>query len=86
VVHDDPDATWVELKTSGLSAGQIYAVWLEETGTRDRAPMGTFTAVEGDLYISLYSTLPRDRAAAIGVSSRDGSTVMEGPVPVVAPS
>jgi hypothetical protein len=86
VVHDDPDATWVELKTSGLSAGQIYAVWLEETGTRERAPLGTFTAVQGDLYISLYSTLPRDRAASIGVSTRDGSTVMEGPVPGDAPA
>lgn len=82
VVHDDPDATWVELTTSGLSPGETYAVWLVETGTETRAPMGTFTAVDGDLYISLYSTLPRDRAGSIGVSDADGSTVMEAPLPV----
>ena len=82
VVHEDPDATWVELTTSGLSPGETYAVWLEETGTETRAPMGTFTAVDGDLYISLYSTLPRDRAGSIGVSDADGSTVMEAPLPV----
>lgn len=78
IVHDDPDATWVELTTSGLASGHTYAVWLEESGTGDRAPLGTFVAVEGDLYISLYSTLPRDRAVAIGVSDEGGSTVMEG--------
>ena len=77
VVHDDPDATWVELTTSGLAPGETYAVWLGEAGTKDRAPLGTFIAVEGDLYISLYSTLPRDRAGSIGVSDEDGSTVME---------
>ena len=81
VVHDDPDATWVELTTSGLSPGETYGVWLEEAGTRDRAPLGTFTAVEGDLYISLYSTLPRDRAGSIGVSDADGNTVMEATLP-----
>ena len=82
VVHEDPDATWVELTTSGLSPGETYAVWLVESGTETRAPMGTFTAVDGDLYISLYSTLPRDRAGSIGVSDADGSTVMEAPLPV----
>ena len=43
--------------------------------------MGTFTSVDGDLYISLYSTLPRDRAASIGVSDPDGSVVMRGSIP-----
>lgn len=86
VVHDDPGATWVELTTSGLAAGETYAVWLEEAGTRERAPLGTFIGVEGDLYISLYSTLPRDRAASIGVSVPDGSTVMEGTIPDPVPS
>jgi predicted anti-sigma-YlaC factor YlaD len=81
VIHEDPRSTWVELTTTGLAAGETYAVWLEETGTGDRSPMGTFTGVEGDLYISLYSTLPRDRAASIGVSTPDGATVMEGTIP-----
>ena len=83
VVHADPDATWVELTTSGLAPGEIYAVWLQESGTQERAPLGTFTAVDGDLYISLYSTLPRDRAGSIGVSAPDGSTVMEAALPTV---
>lgn len=82
VIHEDPRATWVELTTSGLTAGETYAVWLEESETGQRAPLGTFTGVEGDLYISLYSTLPRDRAIAIGVSAPDGSTVLEGAIPV----
>ena len=86
VVHEDPDATWVELTTSGLSVGETYAVWLEETGTRERAPLGTFIGVEGDLYISLYSTLSRDRAASVGISAPDGSTVMEGTIPDPVPS
>jgi hypothetical protein len=86
VVHDDPDATWVELTTSGLSAGETYGVWFEVAGTRDREPLGTFTGVEGDLYISLYSTLPRDRAASIGVSTSDGTTVMEATLPSRVPS
>lgn len=86
VVHGDPSATWVELTTSGLSVGETYAVWLEETSTRERSPLGTFTAVEGDLYISLYSTLLRDRAASIGVSAADGSTVMRGTIPEPVPS
>ena len=80
VVHADSDATWVELTTTGLAPGETYAVWLEESRTRERSPLGTFTGVEGDLYISLYSTLPRDRASSIGVSTTDGSTVMEGPI------
>ena len=33
VVHEDPRSTWVELTTSGLAAGETYAVWLEEVGT-----------------------------------------------------
>ena len=81
VIHDDPRSTWVELTTSGLSAGESYAVWLEEVGTGERSPLGTFTSVEGDLYISLYSTLPRDRAASIGVSAADGSIVLAGNLP-----
>jgi len=86
VVHNDPDSTWVELRTSGLSVGQTYAVWLEEKGTHERSPLGTFTGVEGKLYISLYSPLLRDRAASIGVSDADGSTVMQGAIPDPAPS
>ena len=81
VVHEDPRSTWVELTTTGLTEGETYAVWLEETGTGERSPMGTFTGVEGDLYISLYSPLPRDRAASVGVSTPDGVTVMEGAIP-----
>ena len=81
VIHEDPESTWVELTTSGLSVGETYAVWLEETGSGERSPMGTFTSVDGDLYISLYSTLPRDRAASIGVSDPDGSVVMRGSIP-----
>ena len=81
MVHEDPDATWVELTTSGLSPGETYAVWLVETGTETRAPMGTFTAVDGDLYISLYSTLPRDRAGSIGVSDADGIDRDGSPAP-----
>jgi len=85
VIHEDPRSTWVELTTSGLSPGRTYAVWLEES-SGDRSPMGTFTGVEGDLYISLYSTLPRDRAASIGVSAPDGSVVMEGAIPDPVPA
>ncbi len=81
VVHEDPQSTWVELTTSGLAAGETYAVWLEEVGTGARAPLGTFVGVEGNLYISLYSTLPRERAASVGVSTPDGDTVMEGTIP-----
>ena len=81
VIHEDPRSTWVELTTSGLSVGETYAVWLEETGSGERSPMGTFTSVDGDLYISLYSTLPRDRAVSIGVSDPDGSVVMRGSIP-----
>ena len=81
VVHEDPRSTWVELTTTGLTEGETYAVWLEEAGTGERSPMGTFTGVRGDLYISLYSTLPRHRAASVGVSTPDGVTVMEGAIP-----
>jgi hypothetical protein len=84
VVHEDPRSTWVELTTTGLTEGETYAVWLEETGTGERSPMGTFTGVEGDLYISLYSTLPRDRAVSVGVSTPDGVTVMEGAIPAAS--
>jgi Anti-sigma-K factor rskA/Putative zinc-finger len=86
VVHEDPSSTWVELTTSGLEAGETYAVWLEETGTGERAPLGTFVGVEGDLYISLYSTLPRERAGSVGVSTPDGTTVMEGAIVPVRPT
>lgn len=86
VVHEDPQSTWVELTTSGLAAGETYAVWLEEVGTGARAPLGTFVGVEGHLYISLYSTLPRDRATSVGVSTPDGDTVMEGTIPAPAAS
>lgn len=83
VIHDDPQSTWVELTAAGLSPGETYAVWFEDAATGDRAPLGTFLGVEGDVYISLYSTLARDRAIAIGVSDQAGDTVMEGAVPPV---
>jgi hypothetical protein len=86
VLHEDPSSTWVEITTSGLESGETYAVWFEEAGTGERSPLGTFVGVEGDLYISLYSTLPRDHVASIGVSTPDGSTVMEGRVPVAVAS
>jgi hypothetical protein len=81
VIHEDRRSTWVELTTTGMTTGETYAVWFEETGTGERSPLGTFVGVEGDLYISLYSPLPRDRVASIGVSGEDGSTVMEAAVP-----
>ena len=81
VVHEDPRSTWVELTVSGLPVGETYGVWLEETGTGERSPLGTFTGTPGELYISLYSTLPRDRAASVGVSDADGATVLVGSVP-----
>jgi hypothetical protein len=80
VIHEDPGSTWVELTVSGLPAGETYGVWLEETDTGERSPLGTFTGVPGDLYISLYSTLPRERAGSIGVSSSDGSTMLAGSI------
>lgn len=80
-VHADPDATWVELRTAGLPAGETYAVWLEEEGTGERYRCGTFTGVEGAVYISLYSPLTRDRAVAIGVSTLDGEVVMQSALP-----
>lgn len=80
VVHEDPRSTWVELTVSGLPVGETYGVWLQETGTGDRSPLGTFTVTPGELYISLYSTLPRDRAASVGVSDTDGATVLIGDV------
>jgi hypothetical protein len=86
VIHEDPRSTWVELTTSGLAVGETYAVWFEETGTGDREGIGTFVGVEGDLYISLYSPMPRDRVASIGVSTPDGAVVMEGDVPAPVPS
>lgn len=85
VVHEDPESTWVELTASGLVPGETYGVWLE-TGSGERSPLGSFVGVEGDLYISLYSMLPRDRAASVGVSSPDGVTVMEGSIPPAVPS
>lgn len=86
VIHEDTRSTWVELNTSGLSTGETYAVWFEETGTGERSPLGTFVGVEGDLYISLYSPLPRDRVASIGVSAEDGSTVMQAAIPEPVPA
>lgn len=81
MLHRDTDSTWVELTASGLAEGETYGVWLEEAGTRERFRLGTFTAIDGDVYISLYSTLSRERAAAIGVSSTDGAVVMEAALP-----
>ena len=86
VIHEDTRSTWVELNTSGLSTGETYAVWFEETGTGKRSPMGTFVGVEGDLYISLYSPLPRGRVASIGVSGEDNSTVLQAAVPEPVPA
>ena len=84
VVHEDPRSTWVELTVSGLPVGETYGVWLEETGTGERSPLGTFTGTPGELYISLYSTLPRDRAGSVGVSDSQGTTLLVGTVPAEA--
>ncbi|MGZ8578234.1 MAG: anti-sigma factor family protein [Actinomycetota bacterium] len=86
VIHEDPRSTWVELTTSGLSVGETYAVWFEEIDSGKREGIGTFIGVEGDLYISLYSPMPRDRVASIGVSTPDGDVVMQGAVPAPVPS
>lgn len=84
VVHEDPRSTWVELTVSGLPVGETFGVWLEETGTGERSPLGTFTVTPGELYISLYSTLQRERAGSVGVSDGDGATVLIGSIPAEA--
>jgi hypothetical protein len=81
MIHRDTDNTWVELTASGLEEGETYGLWLEEAGTKERFRLGTFTAIEGDVYISLYSTLSRERAAAVGVSTTDGAVVMQAALP-----
>lgn len=84
VIHEDIRSTWVELTVSGLATGETYGVWLEEISTGERSPMGTFTGVPGDLYISLYSSLPRDRAGSVGVSDSEGTTILTGSIPRTA--
>jgi len=83
-LHELPTSQWVELETKGLPVGGTFAVWIQDRATGKRVLCGTFTVTPGPLHIALYSSVARDGAQAVGVSTLDGSVVMRAELPPVA--
>jgi hypothetical protein len=75
---------YVELQTRGLPVGEMFAMWVRDRVTGERVPCGTFRVTPGRIHIALYSSVPRDRAAEVGVSTLDGEVVMKAPLPPVS--
>jgi len=68
---------WIEYE--GLTPGVTYAVWVERA-TGERVRCGTFDAIEGRHHTVLASKVSRDEAAAVGLTSTDGTQVLRAPV------
>jgi anti-sigma factor RsiW len=80
-LHDRSTSQYVELSTTGLPVGQTFAMWVQDRATGERVRCGTFRVTPGPLHIALYSSVPRVRSEAVGVSGLDGVVVMEAPLP-----
>lgn len=83
-LHELPTSQWVELETKGLPVGETFAMWIQDRATGERVPCGTFTVTPGPLHIALYSSVARDGAQAVGVSTLDGQVVMRASLPPVS--
>ena len=80
-LHAWETSQYVELQTQGLPVGDMFAMWVKDRETGERVPCGTFRVTPGRIHIALYSSVPRDRAAEVGVSTLDGEVVMKAPLP-----
>ncbi len=81
-VYAGEDRTWVELNATGLPQGETFAMWVRDRRTAKPVRCGTFTVPPGELHIALYSTVTRDRASGVGVSTLEGEVVMQADLPV----
>jgi hypothetical protein len=80
-LHPRESSQYVELRTQGLAVGDMFAMWVRDRETGERVRCGTFRVTPGNIHITLYSSVPRDRAAEVGVSTLDGEVVMKAPLP-----
>lgn len=80
-LHARETSQYVELDTQGLPVGEMFAMWVEDRQTGQRVPCGTFRVTPGHIHIALYSSVARDRAAEVGVSTLDGEVVMSAVLP-----
>jgi hypothetical protein len=83
-LHARETSQYVELQTRGLPVGEMFAMWIMDRETGERVPCGTFRVTPGSIHIALYSSVPRDRASEVGVSTLDGEVVMRAPIPPAA--
>lgn len=80
-LHDRDTSQEVELEVEGLPVGETFGLWIQDRRTGERIACGTFVATPGRLHISLYSTVARDRAESVGVSTLDGTDLMQAALP-----
>ena len=82
-LHQRPTSQWVELDTQGLPVGEEFAVWVQDRASGEKVRCGIFRVTPGPLHIALYSSVARDRAQAVGVSTLDGEVVMQAGLPAL---
>lgn len=80
-LHGRGSSQYVELLTEGLPVGETFAMWVRDGHTGERVRCGTFRVAPGTIHIALYSSVPRNRADEVGVSTLGGAVVMHAPLP-----
>jgi hypothetical protein len=80
-LYDRDTSQRIELQAEGLPLGETFGLWIQDRRTGERIPCGTFIATPGSLRISLYSSVPRERAQSVGVSTLDGEDLLQAPLP-----
>lgn len=80
-LHPRGPSQYVELLTEGLPVGETFAMWVRDGHTGERVRCGTFRVAPGTIHIALYSSVPRNRADEVGVSTLGGAVVMHAPLP-----
>ncbi len=83
-LHQRPTSQWVELDTQGLPVGEEFAVWVQDRASGEKVRCGIFRVTPGPLHIALYSSVARDGAQAVGVSTLAGEVVMQAELPSIS--
>jgi anti-sigma factor RsiW len=80
-LHGRETSQYVELRTQGLPVGEMFAMWIRDGRTDEPVRCGTFRVTPGHIHIALYSSVPRDHATEVGVSTLEGTVVMKAQLP-----
>jgi hypothetical protein len=80
-----PQGTEVDFEVWGLDEGDVYWLWLTDSGDR-RVSAGTFRGVDGRTQMHLMAALPLERTQRVWVTDAEDHTVLDAWLDDSAPS